>query len=797
MQKLKIPIIILVWLLPIVVLCYGLNTFKYGSKDLVDGTYIIKCGELQWIHQLSGGLFKTTKLINTKTKEELNLSGEDFAVQLGYSKDIGWIKSGKDQIQSTYSSKIIFPRDCKPVELIQKKDKTSFIFYYEPFKVVLQLDYICSPKDKLIHRSLSLKSYNDQELVIEDVCLGSWPISEATNGGGKGLPVFVGGKWFFSGEEPWDETLIKTRKLFLTHHPSYFLKKDEMWTSDSFVVGGGNEDAKMILKSYVDKVILPPKFFSLYNTWYDLREDDLSSGNITTTFTELSNKLKEFGESIDYCVIDDGWFDTNSIYAAKANTFPKDLKEVSDNIAPLNSKLGLWLTFSGLYLNNEYLKTLGFKEANSKYFCLNGTNYFNALSDRLTELIRDDQVRFFKHDFNYFGCILPGHNHLRNLSHSEEINMRQTAKLLIHEREVNQDVIQAITTGINLSPWWLKYARILWMGGGDIDFYTKYPVTSRAEAEMTYRDGKLYEILRENQTFFPLYALMTHGIIDGELNSVGSWLNDDQWSDYVMNYMGRGTAIRELYLSPKKMSEIKSYKLAKSLIWANSHNEQMLNSEMILGDPRKNEVYGFRGYDCKGNYYVSIRNPKFTEEEVLIDDIGLNSEYYKIVYPFDKVCQSKVQPKIKIPAESVVIIESLKNSLFDKFSHDKDVDSCIKQKVVASQINIKENEASLNVKIPDNSSSYLIITLYDKADINIEDNGFVLTKTKKVFFNDSNWKVEIVHLNSGNHNITISSNKPLENTLKLQLRAQYVNSRPKTQSKDLSLSSFNETINVY
>lgn len=793
MRKLKIPIILLIWLLPIVVLIYGLTTLKYGSKDLVDGTYIIKCGELQWIHQLSGGLFTTTKLINTKTKEELNLSGEDFSVKLGYKKDIGWIKNGKNQIQSTYSSKAIAPGNCKPVEFIRKKDKTSFVFYYESFKVVLQLDYICNLKNKLIHRSLSITSYNDQELVIEDVCLGNWSISAETNGGGKGLPVFVNDKWFFSGEEPWDETIVKNKNLFLTHHPSHYLKKDEIWTSDIFISGGGNENAKTILKAYIDKVILPPKFFSLYNTWYDLRENDLTSDNITTTFTELSNKLKKYGLNIDYCVIDDGWFNSNSVYLARESNFPRGLKEVSENIAALNSKLGLWLTFSGLYLNNEYLKTLGFKEANSKYFCLNGTNYFNALSNRLTELIKDDKISFFKHDFNYFGCVLAGHDHLRNISHSEEVNMRQTAKLLNHEREINPSIIQAITTGINLSPWWLKYANILYMGGGDIDFDTKYPATSRAETEMNYRDGKLYEILREKQTFFPLYALMTHGLIDGKLNSVGSWLNDDQWSDYVMNYMGRGTAIRELYLYAQKLNDTRSESLAKALSWAKDHNDQMLNSEMILGDPRKNEVYAFKGTDIKGNFYVSIRNPKFTEEEVSIDDLGINSKYVRIVYPYNKVCNSKVQSKIKIPAESVIVLESVNNgilgNLFGKFNETEEPVLSIDQKIKIDQFNIKDNEVSLNVEIPENATGDLVITLdYKRANINIEDNNVPIAQTRKTTFPDATWKVEIVPLNSGSHKISISSDKPLEKMLKLQLRARYTN----TQTSN----ALNETINI-
>ena len=220
-------------------------------------------------------------------------------------------------------------------------------------------------------------------------------------------------------------------------------------------------------------------------------------------------------------------------------------------------------------------------------------------------------------------------------------------------------MIQALTTGINLSPWWLKYAHILWMGGGDVDYSANHPVTTRSAAEMTYRDGLLYHLLREKEIFFPLYALMTHGIIDGKLNSVVPWVTNSQWADYVMNYMGRGTAIRELFIYYPKLDEKKSEILAKALNWADEHNAQMRNSEMILGNPNKNEVYGFRGHDDQGNVYASIRNPKLTDEEVAITDLGIESEYYRVSYPYHKVCETKTLPKLQIPAESVLIVESI------------------------------------------------------------------------------------------------------------------------------------------
>lgn len=771
MRKFKFTILIAIWFIPLVFLCYWINNFKYGSRDLIDGGYIIKSGDLVLINHLSNGVFSSFKLINEKNNNELYLNGYDFSVKLGYKKDIGWIKKGKNQIQSTYSSKTIIPDNCKPIELIKTKDTTSFVFYCEMFKVVLQLNYVCSPKDKLIHRSLSLKSHNEQELVIEDVILGNWLISEPKTGGGKGLPVFVADKWFFSGEEPWDENAVKSNQLILTHHPSAFLKKDDIWTSDSFVIGGGCDDAKQILKDYITSVILPPRFFSLYNTWYDLRDNDLTTANITTNFISFTKKLNEFDASIDYCVIDDGWCDRESIYETVKKQYPNGLIEISKNIAPFNASLGLWVPYSGLYLDNEVLAKKGFEEANKKFFCLNGTNYFSALSNRLIRLIKDDNVAFFKHDFNFFVCTMPKHNHLRNDFHSEEVNMRQTTKLLNLERNTNQGVVQAITTGINLSPWWLKYAHILWMGGGDIDFDFKYPVTSRAEAEMTYRDGRLYEILKEKNIFFPLYAIMTHGIIDGKLNSVGPWLDDEQWSDYIMNYLGRGTAIRELYLYYAKLDKKKSEILAKGLNWAKAHNDYMLNSEMILGDPRKNEVYGFRGYDKKGNCYVSIRNPKFVDAEISLKDIGIKSEYYRIIYPHQRICEAEYLPKLKIPAESVIVIESLNKNKQANVS-----EYLIPRKVNTRQILIKDTGFSFDLDIPDNTTADLIITLNDKnTELKLADNDVPITQTKKISFIESKWKVEIVSFSRGVHKISGTSSKKitLNSDIKFQIRAKY------------------------
>lgn len=811
MRILKFLIILCIWAVPIAILCYWHNMPKYGSAELKDGQYSIKNNSLVWDLKITDGVLKTTQIRNTKTKEVLDLNGEDFSIKLGPTKDLGWIIKDGEQIFVSKTGKTITPEECKPLDIVREKTKTSLLFCYEPFQIILNVEFAHDPKENFIRRSISLTSYYEKELVVEEVALGDWSIDDTVSGGGKGLPAFINDKWFLSGEEPWFETKVFPNHILLAHHPSAYLNKGDSWTTDSTIIGGGTENARAILKDYVRSVMLPPKFFSLYNTWYDIRNEDLTADNVVLNFMDLQRRLDPYGASIDYCVIDDGWFDKDTLYEADTNTFPNGLKGVSDIITSNKSKFGLWLPYSGLYLDNKTLREkYPFEEASSQFFCLSGTNYFSALSKRLEEVIKEDRVSFFKHDFNYFNCTMPRHGHLRNIYQGAEANMRRTAELLDLERKTDPEMIQALTTGINLSPWWLKYAHILWMGGGDVDYSAHHPVTMRSAAEMTYRDGLLYHLLKEKEIFFPLYALMTHGIIDGKLNSVVPWVTNSQWADYVMNYMGRGTAIRELFIYYPKLDEKKSEILAKALNWADEHNAQMRNSEMILGDPNKNEVYGFRGHDDQGNVYASIRNPKLTDEEVVITDLGIESEYYRVSYPYHKVCETKTLPKLQIPAESVLIVESIQaltqptiiNARADQnlitfdepssvpvflYSNDnlgltaKKINKNLWQLDNSNQITIPttvqtaplqyaSNGFSFNLTIPDNATADLVITVpRRKAALKLTDNQKNLAETRKPKFDTANWNTYVYTLQSGKHVIEGEDTENIYTDIKLDI----------------------------
>ena len=829
MRHLRFYIILFIWLIPTVVFVSWLCV-KESVKDVHDGIYLVGNKAVEWELEFIDGTLRSNQLINRKTNEKLLLSGEEFAIKAGYFEKLDWIKSEPNSIFSAKNAEIITPSKCLPIQYKQETNKTTFQFYYSSLKLVLSLEYAWDENEPFIHRALSVENYNEDKIVVEDAVLGNWISNGKITGGGKGLPVFIDDKWFISGETPWFNSEIKDNAIILHEYPSAFLDKEEKWTFDSALVGGGQKGARKLLSNYIRSVILPPKFATVYNTWYDFRKLNLKSDNVVQNFLKICNGLRSYGAGLDYCLIDDGWFKTSSVYQTNTDLFPNGLSEVSDAITPYGAHLGLWLAYSSLQSDNNFLKDSGYELANNIYACLSGEQYNSALKEAIKDKIIVDQVRCFKHDFNYFECQNWNHGHLRSLIQSAEANMRKTAELLDYERSL-ADVHQSITTGINRSPWWLKYAHILWMGGRDIDHDLSIPVTSRAQGEMRARDGLLYKQQKENNEFFPIYALMTHGIINGLLNTVGPWMDDFQWADYVMNYLGRGTALRELYIHARELNDKKFEILGRGLHWANDHNGLMLNSEMILGNPNKDELYGFRGHDDKGHVYVSLRNPAFKDHSITLKELGIESTYYRVSYPYHVIYETKLYPKLTVPAESVLIVEAVElkdlkeptliniryerqnvtasSARFVIHSEKKDPnpiyvyspftirkflglhdmkeinrklwkgsrpgDQDIQRISITNPFKFDKNVIGLECVVPEGASTMPIWTINDKsAQMEITDNGAPL-KLTVISFPGTEWQVAYTTLGKGSHKLQgkLSNSSRSITTMGFQLRSTY------------------------
>ena len=216
---------------------------------------------------------------------------------------------------------------------------------------------------------------------------------------------------------------------------------------------------------------------------------------------------------------------------------------------------GLWLPLNGHLLNTSWGAAQGWERSDhrKRYYCLAGPNYNSALRHQLRQLLGEGNLAFFKHDFNFLDCSCPGHGHLNSAVHGREANVQAQLELLAFERAAKPDLRLAVTSNVWPSPWWLMHADSIWMGGADHAEDWRSPVWSRREAEMTYRDTRLYRLLRIDRAQVPVAALMTHGLIRGRYAGIDPQETLQEWTDYVMMFFGRGTQLCELYLSPELM----------------------------------------------------------------------------------------------------------------------------------------------------------------------------------------------------------------------------------------------------
>jgi hypothetical protein len=429
------------------------------------------------------------------------------------------------------------------------------------------------------------------------------------------------------------------------------------WTASEWLVLGLTPDTlvKRWFWEYLDHIrVAPVKPYLLYNSWYDLRapvmvEDPLRSlteENVLRTIASFKERMfDKRGLHLDAFVLDDGWDVYKSDWVLNREQFPNGLSLVAEALGSMGTALGIWLGPIGGYSHRDWrvdwMKAHGY-EAVAGQMCVAGTRYHRLLKQRLTALVRDESVSYYKWDGIRFTCNEPDHGHLPGIF-SRRAVMEAVVDLCRSVRAENPDVFLNITSGTWLSPWWLKYANMIWMQGYDYG-YADVPSISRRDRAMTYRDSILYDDLRKYDFWFPIVNLMTHGIIKGHLQLLGGEKESlRKFTDNALLYFARGVAMWELYVSPDYLTEEEWDVLAQAVRWAKNRFSLLRSTEMIGGDPGERKAYGYVHFS--GNRGIlAVRNP-FIEPQMiflkLTEELGVEEKADSLVlekvYPVRRV----------------------------------------------------------------------------------------------------------------------------------------------------------------
>jgi hypothetical protein len=477
--------------------------------------------------------------------------------------------------------------------------------------------------------------------------------------GGRGEPVWVGGRWFFGLEHPAGhsrhsdgntpqpdahryemvgnysyvdlegrdaEAKPRPGLLRLFHFPGFAKEEGGRWIirSQSAVAGVARdgEPVEAAFARYLASVAKPDRSFTHYNNWFDGAGKSLKGDNFVKIHRQFREALKDYEIRIDAMVPDNGWQNGASVWEPGAGHFPNgfdDLKALSDALRADGTTLGLWLSLDGTTNNIGWGEGQGFKKAKpNKYFSqyfphysLSADGYREQLDQQLRKLAGEAKISYFKHDFNHLSDTGEGCNHPGTDRHGHEANVDAMIDLLASTREANPAVYQNLTNWIWFSPWWLMHGDALWMLAGDDGFNGNWPELSTRAMATTDRDAYIWRMWGDpaDRPLVPVSRLMTHGIIrnpGGQMESPQDTPRD--WADHVMMYYGRGIQMKEWYLTPAAMSDDKWKSLATIHRWSERNFKALANNIWIGGRPDEGHAYGYVGWDGEKGVLVA-RNP--------------------------------------------------------------------------------------------------------------------------------------------------------------------------------------------
>jgi hypothetical protein len=557
----------------------------------------------------------------------------DFSVDLMYTD---WQAPGKannadNELLLTKKDFILI--DAQTVPLPDGGQSVVLTFRGNETTLLARITYRLGKDDFIVRRNLALMDSSFGHHFLRRIAPRRGEVKQITSvikKGEFGQPVAFlvrDGGGFFGLEYPASQNSMQSSgsisaSLSCSQEMGMLIGKE--WVESEWVVEAVTPDSrvKKWFFTYLDGIrVAPLKPYTLYNSWYDLRSPEYPKVPKENFMSEQSsmkminllrkNMIEKHGIALDAFVLDDGWDVYESDWVLRKDQFPKGMKPLTEELKKTKTNLGIWFGPTGGYSFRKkrlaWMKLHGYEVVGDQ-MCVAGEKYGALLKKRVTDFVKHDGVGYFKWDGIQFSCSEPGHGHPVDI-YSRRAVLERVRELGAAVREKNPEMFLNITSGTWLSPWWVKYANTIWMQGGDYG-YADVPSISQRDAAITYRDFMLYDDLHTKDLWFPVANLMTHGIIKGKLELLGSPEEPlDKFTDDALLYVARGVAMYELYISPDILTEGEWDALSASLAWARDRFSVLsASTEMIGGNPQEREAYGYTHF--KGNRgVIAVRNP--------------------------------------------------------------------------------------------------------------------------------------------------------------------------------------------
>ncbi len=625
---------------------------------------VIQNDKIQRVLTYDGQAWRTTRFAEASGKAILPVQSDEFHILPMQAREGFTVRD--------------FVADGQPA--VSRSGDTSFVrIAYRPKPAIsgkaavpakLLVTYFAVKGQPHIRKALALEYAGPvAHATVDRLEVERFVAQKPASGGGRGEPVFIGDKWFTGleypggysrhtdGNTPADyarhyekvgnysfvdlegrdiEPAAKAGMVRLMHFPGYAATTDSVKLSiqSKTAVCGFAEAGTSVehaFMQYLATVWKAPRSFLHYNNWFEPRAKDLSGHALVDIYKEFRAATELYGVKLDAMVVDNGWQDRKSVWQPLPKFFPNgwaDVKNLTGSLRKEGVDFGFWLSLNG-YVNdidwgirngyheaipNAYFKQFG------RYYSLSAPAYKRELLRQVPFIVQETGAVYYKHDFNQLSDTGEGNGHPATDRHGHEANLDAAIEVLMATRKVKPDILQNLTNWVWFSPWWLMYSDYLWMLAGDDGTNGNTPEISTRAMATTDRDTFIWRMWGNaaDRPLVPISRLMTHGIIkssDGRMESKDDDLQD--WLEHVLMHYGRGTLLKEWYITPSALKPDEWKALCSVDNWAKENREILNNTVYVGGRPDEGHAYGYMGWHGEKGILVA-RNPGAATQKLVI-----------------------------------------------------------------------------------------------------------------------------------------------------------------------------------
>ncbi|WP_183576523.1 hypothetical protein HDF18_21540 [Mucilaginibacter sp. X5P1] len=672
---------------------------------------ILKNDLVQRTLAFDGKVWRTVRFSNVKGDKTLNVKSEEVNI----------LPMNSDKTYSISDFQVV----GKPATFT-RRDTDFLSIRYIPIVEVKELDavpdsirinYFVVNGQPFMRKNISL--FYNKEATVDRLETERFTVDEPATGGGRGEPVFVNDQWFFGLEYPAGYTRhtdgntpkadgryyekvgnysyvnLEGRDIEpngqkgmirLMHFPGYAVLNNNNYRIISKTAVAGvalaDESGHEAFMRYIATLWKAPRSFLHFNNWFEPQAKDLSGDGLINIWRSFKTAITPYGVKMDAMVVDDGWQNRKSIWEPSTQYFPngyEDMKILSQKLRKEGVGFGVWLSLNGYTNNIDWGVQNGYKEAKlSDYFkqygrnySLSGTKYKTEMLEKIPAMAKNVGIMYFKHDFNDLSDIAEGNNHPPTERHGHEATLDASIEILLATKKMNPQIYQNLTNWVWFSPWWLQYADYLWMLAGDDGTNGNWPEISTRAMASTDRDTYIWRMFGNpaDRPLIPISRLMTHGIIKTSTGMMESKEDNIQdWAEYVLMYYGRGTLLKEWYISPSVMKPDQWKALCRVDGWAKKHRAELNHTVFVGGRPDEGDTYGYIGWEGNKGMLVA-RNPRADAQKLTIpfdksiDFKGTVGVFYKanVVFPYQDeypaTFTSGKNIEINIPGYATIALE--------------------------------------------------------------------------------------------------------------------------------------------